>query len=174
MPVICGLVFVLTLHLLLAGVDLHSISCTVERSQGREVRGSSLIHLETSVSPMGDSHTQNSNTDWKAGTLRPHHSPNHHSGGPHSSDQDCRPLGRVDLRDEFILWTGFQRQHSTCSVGGQNVWLPISLHLCTNDYCADSTWSLLVQTGLFWADVSLVIPHLVGHWFVSSYIQAVP
>lgn len=63
MPVICDMVFFPTLYLLLAGGDLHSITCNVQRVQGRGIQGSSLIHLETSTSPVGDNDTWDANAD---------------------------------------------------------------------------------------------------------------
>lgn len=163
MPVICGMVFFPMLYLLLTGVDLHCITCNAKRVQGRGVWGFRLIHLETSTLPVGDSHTQASKADWKADALRPHYSPNHQSGSPHNSDPESRPLGSADWRGKSKLWTRCQGEHSACSIGGQNVQVCISLHLYTNDHCANNKQSLYIETGLFWADVSLVIPHLVRH-----------
>lgn len=165
MPVICGKVFFPTLHLLLAGVVLNSTTWNVKGVWGRQIRGSRLIHLETSTSPVGDNHIQDSNTDCEMQihwTL-PHYSPNHPSGAPHNSHLESRPLKGVDLKDKFILRTKFQRVYSTCSIGGQHIYAYISLLLYTNDYCANNKWSLHIWTGLFWADVSLVIPNLFRH-----------
>lgn len=137
MLVFCGTVFFPMLHLLLAELDLHSIMFNVKRVREREIRGSSLIRWETSTSAVGDSHSHNSNTDQKTDTLSSHNSPNHLSRAPHNSNQDRR-LGGVDLRKKLIHFF----EHSTCSIGGQNGWVPI-ISICiqmttvqiTNDLC---------------------------------------
>ena len=76
---------------------------------------------------------------------------------PHNSDKDRRPASDGDLRNMSIHFL----EHLACSIGEHNGWIPISLQLYTNGYCANNKWPLYIQTGLFWLDVSLIIPHLV-------------